>query len=270
VNKQKKLGSANSHCAVAFGWSPCSRFFLTATCAPRMNVDNCVKLFRYTGSLLLKQPHDQLYDARWRPASPSAFADRPHSPERVTSAGGSGNGGAAPTAKVAAYRPPGSNGSLAAMMRAERDSGRSAGFAPKLGMGPGGTKRLPVGMAPPQESNAAKNKAKKDAKAKAKAAAEDAAAEMERLRVASGGAPAPVAPVAPVAAAAAVAAEFAAAEPVDPAKQLKKQMKALKAIEGLLAKQASGETLNGDQRSKLATEAAVRADIAALEAELKA
>jgi len=265
---------------------------MTATCAPRMNVDNCVKLFRYTGSLLVKLPHDQLFDAKWRPAPKDAFTDRPHSPERVLPAnggggkggggkGGNGGGGAAPVTKVAAYRPPGSNGSLAAMMRAEREGGIGASSAGKpLGLGGGmrgsaasGGKTLPVGMAPPKESNTAKNKAKKDAKAKAKAAAAEAAAEMERLRIASGGAPAAVA-ASPESltstAEASAAVEAAAPEPVDPAKQLKKQMKALKAIETLLVKQAAGEALNSDQRNKLATEAAVRADIAALEAAVKA
>ena len=251
-----------------------------------MNVDNCVKLFRYTGALLMKLPHDQLFDVKWRPALKDAFADRPHSPERVPPAyggkgGGKGNcGGAAPVAKVAAYRPPGSNGSLAAMMRAEREGsgassvGKPAGLGGRMrGSAARGGKTLPVGMAPPKESNTAKNKAKKDAKAKAKAAAAEAAAEMERLRIASGGAPAPAASSLELPSStpdASPAAEAAAVEPVDPAKQLKKQLKALKAIEALIAKQAAGEALNSDQRNKLATEAAVRADIVALEAATKA
>lgn len=44
VNRKKIIGSTSSHCAVAYGWSPDSRWFLTATCAPRMNVDNDVKV----------------------------------------------------------------------------------------------------------------------------------------------------------------------------------------------------------------------------------
>ncbi|CAN0296993.1 unnamed protein product, partial [Ectocarpus fasciculatus] len=44
VNRKKIMGSTSSHCAVAYGWSPDSRWFLTATCAPRMNVDNDVKV----------------------------------------------------------------------------------------------------------------------------------------------------------------------------------------------------------------------------------
>lgn len=44
VNRKKIMGSTSSHCAVAYGWSPDGRWFLTATCAPRMNVDNDVKV----------------------------------------------------------------------------------------------------------------------------------------------------------------------------------------------------------------------------------
>lgn len=50
VNRKKVMGSTSSHCAVAYGWSPDSRWFLTATCAPRMNVDNDVKVGWSSGS----------------------------------------------------------------------------------------------------------------------------------------------------------------------------------------------------------------------------
>lgn len=43
-NKQKLMGRNSSHCAVGYGWSPCGRYFMTATLAPRMNVDNGVKV----------------------------------------------------------------------------------------------------------------------------------------------------------------------------------------------------------------------------------
>ena len=39
-NKRKKIGSANSHCAVKWCWSPDSRYFMTSTLRPRMNVEN--------------------------------------------------------------------------------------------------------------------------------------------------------------------------------------------------------------------------------------
>lgn len=41
--KFKKLNSCMAHFPVQFGWSPCGCFFFTATCFPRLRVDNqCV------------------------------------------------------------------------------------------------------------------------------------------------------------------------------------------------------------------------------------
>ena len=262
VNKQKRMGSANSHCAVSYGWSPCGRFFMTATCAPRMNVDNCVKLFRYTGAKLLELPHEQLFDARWRPASSGVYADRPQSPTRVKDDGGAA---AAAPPKAQAYRPPGmiraGGGSLAAMMRAERaGSSTGAGKVPTAAAvgaarAAAQQKHLPVGYAPPKESNNAKNKAKKDKKKAADAAAAAAAAEMDKLRVKTEAEAAAAPPPAP-----------AEPEPVDKEKRLKKLNKQLKAIEAIKEKAAAGAALNDDQNAKLGTEAAVKAEIAELEA----
>ena len=47
--KMKKIGSNRVDVAVSWGWSPDSRYFLTATTAPRMNVDNGFKVFKYNG-----------------------------------------------------------------------------------------------------------------------------------------------------------------------------------------------------------------------------
>ena len=44
MSKLKKIGSNTAHCSVSYGWSPDSRYFLTATLAPRMNVDNGYKV----------------------------------------------------------------------------------------------------------------------------------------------------------------------------------------------------------------------------------
>ena len=43
-------GSNVSHCATVYEWSPDSRYFMTATLAPRMNVDNGFKIFKYSGT----------------------------------------------------------------------------------------------------------------------------------------------------------------------------------------------------------------------------
>ncbi|CAM9960823.1 unnamed protein product, partial [Phaeothamnion confervicola] len=127
----RKLGCASSHCAVSYGWSPDSRYFMTATCAPRMNVDNNYKIFRYNGEgPLVVQPLEYLFEAVWRPADPGVYPDRPPSPGRKLAATGaapaSSSGGAAP-AKPQAYRPPRATGSLSALMRAEREGNSASG-----------------------------------------------------------------------------------------------------------------------------------------------
>ena len=104
VNKKKKMGSNTAHCAVGYGWSPDSRKFMVSTTAPRMNVDNGVKFFKYNGAGPIGSiDKEVLYEASWRPAAHGAYPDRPQSPLRK---------GEAPPAiaaqpKVARYRPPG-------------------------------------------------------------------------------------------------------------------------------------------------------------------
>lgn len=126
-NKLKLMGSTQTHCAIRFGWSPDSRRFSTATCAPRMNVDNGIFLYRYNGDGPLEEvPFEQLFDATWRPAPAGLYPDRPMSPGRKSTApAANAPQAAAPAAAPAgAYRPPGarqSGSSVSAMMRAERE-----------------------------------------------------------------------------------------------------------------------------------------------------
>lgn len=68
VNRKKVMGSTASHCAVAYGWSPDSRWFLTATCAPRMNVDNDVKVRFYCNT-----PRNQTCEIDFSPPSKIVF-----------------------------------------------------------------------------------------------------------------------------------------------------------------------------------------------------
>lgn len=45
----KQMGSTRSGSAVNAAWSPCGRHLMTATTAPRLRVDNNVRIFTYTG-----------------------------------------------------------------------------------------------------------------------------------------------------------------------------------------------------------------------------
>jgi translation initiation factor 2A len=114
-------GSATSHCATTHAWSPDSRYFMTASLAPRMNVDNNLKLFKYNGyGPVLQLPFDRAYDVLWRPQLPSVYPNRGPSPKRL---GGGDEAAAAASASASAsaaamtskpavavskpYRPPG-------------------------------------------------------------------------------------------------------------------------------------------------------------------
>jgi translation initiation factor 2A len=67
---------------VSAEWSPNGRYLLTATTAPRLNVDNGYKLWRYNGELLQHVERERLFEAKWQPAIKSTYADRPISPGR--------------------------------------------------------------------------------------------------------------------------------------------------------------------------------------------
>lgn len=82
VNKRKPLAPTfNAPCTVNVEWSPDSRYLLTTTTRPRLNVDNGYKLWSHRGVLLARKPFDMLFHALWRPAPASAFEDRAASPE---------------------------------------------------------------------------------------------------------------------------------------------------------------------------------------------
>lgn len=80
--KYKLIGKARAACSVSAEWSPNGRYLLTATTAPRLNVDNGYKLWRYNGELLQHVERERLFEAKWQPAIKSTYADRPISPGR--------------------------------------------------------------------------------------------------------------------------------------------------------------------------------------------
>jgi translation initiation factor 2A len=111
ITKKMKIGSNNSHCAIKYGWSPDSRYFMTSTLAPRMNVDNGFKVFKYNGSgpVLSHDPGagPVLFDANWRPAATGIYPDRPRTPVKRSndsSSDSKANSAPVPPPKPAAYR----------------------------------------------------------------------------------------------------------------------------------------------------------------------
>ena len=64
---KKKIACCKSNSASSCCWSPDDRKLLTAILSPRLRVDNCYKVYSYTGVLLHKANFDdtELYEATW-------------------------------------------------------------------------------------------------------------------------------------------------------------------------------------------------------------
>jgi len=115
--KSKLLGSGKSDAAVGYGWSPCGRMFMTATLAPRMNVDNGVTLYDYRGDKISHWPADKkgsvlgsdgLLECKFLPVRDGTFPDLPASPKPEGAETASSTAASAKSAtEKKVYRPPG-------------------------------------------------------------------------------------------------------------------------------------------------------------------
>lgn len=121
--EKKQLAATKAECSVTSEWSPNGCYFMTATTAPRLQVDNGIKIFHYNGSLYFKKMFDKLYQAEWKPESPEKFGaiaelvksiDTLKIEETKSQGHGSKSSQAStkssstnpPAQKPAAYRPP--------------------------------------------------------------------------------------------------------------------------------------------------------------------
>ncbi|KAI7747631.1 hypothetical protein M8C21_011330 [Ambrosia artemisiifolia] len=73
--EKKQLGTTKAEWSVTSEWSPDGRYFMTATTAPRLQVDNGIKIFHYNGKSLFKKKFDKLYQVDWKAESPDKFGD---------------------------------------------------------------------------------------------------------------------------------------------------------------------------------------------------
>ncbi|KAK2632312.1 hypothetical protein EUGRSUZ_L01724 [Eucalyptus grandis] len=73
--EKKQLGTTKADCSVTSEWSPNGCYFMTATTAPRLQIDNCIKILHHNGSLFFKKMFDKLYQAEWKPESPERFCE---------------------------------------------------------------------------------------------------------------------------------------------------------------------------------------------------
>jgi len=269
VKKKKKIiNSINIPCAVTYGWSPDSRQFMTATLAPRMNVDNCIRLYRYdgTGPILHKTDRDPLYECFWLYASPSLYRDRGISPQAKLRLKERQNKQANQTTDVTpvaqAYVPPAARGrgsSLAAKIRAEREAqlgknnnasrnGSKSNIAPLV-------KAIP-GLAQPQSETSNKNKKKRQAAKKRKEAA--AALETEEAS------PLPSSPTSINA----IQQEEIPSSKDDLLKRQKALKKKIKQVSELQDKVAAGLKPSADQQDKLSRSDALHTELSDIETKL--
>ncbi|XP_039001913.1 eukaryotic translation initiation factor 2A-like [Hibiscus syriacus] len=92
---------------------------MTATTAPRLQVDNCIKVFNYNGSLFFKKMFDKLFQADWKPESPEKLGEiaeliKSVDSMKIEETKSQGQGSTSkkpapanpPAKKPAAYRPP--------------------------------------------------------------------------------------------------------------------------------------------------------------------
>ncbi|XP_071710468.1 eukaryotic translation initiation factor 2A [Rutidosis leptorrhynchoides] len=108
--EKKQLGTTKSEWSVTSEWSPDGRYFLTATTAPRLQVDNGIKIFHFNGKSCFKKKFDKLYQVDWKAESPDKFGDIE---ELVKSVGSlnmegktQGQGSKSSQAPVKAINPP--------------------------------------------------------------------------------------------------------------------------------------------------------------------
>ncbi|MCD7469782.1 hypothetical protein HAX54_009027 [Datura stramonium] len=147
--EKRQLGVTRAEWSVTSEWSPDGRYFLTATTAPRLQVDNGVKIFHPNGTLYFKKMFDKLYQVDWKPESVEKFGAiedlvKAVSSVEIDEAKAPGKGSKAsqaipkaaqavpkatpanpPAAKPAAYRPP--HAKVAAAVQAELFGGSSSG-----------------------------------------------------------------------------------------------------------------------------------------------
>jgi len=96
-------------------WSPDGRFLLTATLSPRLRVDNGIKIWHCSGSLVHLQLTDELYQTAWRPTPVDNVPPFGHTIPAAPTPSASVTDLAAvqkptPSKPAGAYRPPGARG----------------------------------------------------------------------------------------------------------------------------------------------------------------
>ncbi len=263
----KKIGTNKAHCSVSYGWSPDSRYFMTATLAPRMNVDNCYKIFKYNGvGPVVVKPFEQAFDCMWQPLVSKKFPSRGQSPRREGDVQKPVRVVVEETAEKAApvaYRPPSARGLSSGLADKLKRDTAPVGKVKAEVANPKWAPRVPhqrviPGMAAPpagmvkMKEDTAKAEAKKEAKKKADKERKEAAAAAKAAEEAAAKESARIA---------ALPKAIDSLTVEEREKRAKNLRKKLKNIEELKAKAAAGADLNDDQKAKINSVADIMADL---------
>lgn len=198
-----KIATVEASNASVCAWSPDGQYILTATTSPRLRVDNGVRIWHVSGSLVYNEEMTELYDVTWRPHSTvqhplgDPFTKLPVAHPSATAYLSTRK---APVKPAGAYRPPGARGQGTPLAFKREDQGGAAfvrdgvpgasmngfGKQPRRrdvpgadpadeylppGAAPGGGVALPPGADQSAEKlskSAAKNKKKREAAKKAR------------------------------------------------------------------------------------------------------
>lgn len=265
-NKFAKVSTFEASNTSVCEWSPCGRYILTATTAPRLQVDNGLKVWHASGKLVYMKEYPKLYSITWKPQPLQAFpnlktlepAPEAHESTKEFTSKKEAAALAAASKPAGAYRPPHARRAGApvgggSLYEKELQNNLKQQAQPKLGVSSSGRARVVPGAAPVEQKEskaAAKNRKKREAKKQQ--SEEPTSTPPPGLE--NGSAPKAETEVAGVVGGVASLEE----------KKIRSLLKKLRAIEGLKMKQAGGETLEDTQVSKIKKEDEIRNELLAL------
>ena len=110
-------------------WSPDGKHILTATTSPRLRVDNGIRIWHASGTLMYNEEMTELYNVVWRPQTLSPNSQgNPLQPVPTPHASALEHLGKAktPSKPAGAYRPPGARGTATPLAFKREDEGGAA------------------------------------------------------------------------------------------------------------------------------------------------
>ncbi|KAJ1818847.1 hypothetical protein LPJ60_004103 [Coemansia sp. RSA 2675] len=269
--KLKKMCSIDGHGTSFCEWSPDGRHLMTATLSPRLRVDNGIRIWHYSGTLVFRQEFKELYQVDWRPANIANFPQRsalspaPPGIAAAASPGSSAGAGSdsASTASVSAAAPPKPAGAYRPPHARTREATGNGAPRSLSDM----AERVTFGMSSPARSKPVPGSA-----AAAAAAAEKKA--RRRNRKATKGDGSDEESDAPSVAAAATDSEgrppasSSSSADIEALRRIRVLKKKIGQIDVLTKKRDDGETLAANQLVKIDTRSLIESEIAELNASL--